>query len=111
MWLADLADEPLVVYSNDRSGGFNDTVFSLMRRAGVEPQVAQSVFEVSTLLGMAAAGVGIVIIAESLCALQATGVVYRELLDDGATTSMWTISRGEQASQQARQFLRILGDR
>jgi DNA-binding transcriptional LysR family regulator len=109
--LTDLADEPMVIYSNDRSGDFNENVFRLMRRAGVEPQVAQSVFEVSTLLGIVTAGVGIVIIAESLCALQSTGVVYRELLEEGASTSMWIIGRGGEASQQAGHFLRIVSGR
>ena len=89
--LSDLGNEAMVVYASDRSGGFTEALFSLMRNAGVEPHVAQSVSEVSTLLGLVAAGIGITIIAESLSSLQSAGLAYVPLLDDRATTAMWLV--------------------
>jgi DNA-binding transcriptional LysR family regulator len=89
--LADAAAHPLVVYANDRSGGFTDELFALMRVAGTEPRIAQTVREVSTLLGLVAAGVGITVVAESLCALQSAGLVYTPLLDDHAESAIWLI--------------------
>lgn len=89
--LSEIGSHSLVVYANDRSGGFTETLFMLMRTAGVEPRVAQSVREVSTLLGLVAAGIGITIIAESLSALQSSGLVYIPLLDDRATSAMWLV--------------------
>ena len=45
----------------------------------------------STLLGLVAAGVGITVVAESLCALQSAGLVYTALADDSAASAMWLV--------------------
>lgn len=89
--LAEAAAHPLVVYASDRSGGFTEELFALMRATGAEPRVAQTVREVSTLLGLVAAGVGITVVAESLCALQSAGLVYTALADDSAASAMWLV--------------------
>ncbi|MGK6325060.1 LysR substrate-binding domain-containing protein [Sphingomonas sp. DT-51] len=89
--LADAAAHPLVVYASDRSGGFTEELFALMRAAGAEPRVAQTVREVSTLLGLVAAGVGVTVVAESLCALQSAGLVYTPLADASAVSAMWLV--------------------
>ncbi|WP_242140244.1 LysR substrate-binding domain-containing protein [Sphingomonas sp. TREG-RG-20F-R18-01] len=105
--LSDLSDHSLVVYASDRSGGFTEALFALMRNAGVEPLVAQSVREVSTLLGLVAAGVGITIVAESLSALQSAGLVYVPLLDDRATSAMWLV-HADTPSLSGEHFLKIV---
>ncbi|MBI0476348.1 LysR family transcriptional regulator [Sphingomonas sp. MA1305] len=89
--LADAAAHPLVVYGNDRGGGFTEELFALIRAGGLEPNVAQSVSEVSTLLGLVAAGVGIAVVAKSLCALQSASLVYTELVDEGMASSVWLV--------------------
>jgi DNA-binding transcriptional LysR family regulator len=89
--LADLRGEPLVVYSRDLAGGFTDELFSLLRSSGVEPEVAQDVREVSTLFGLVSAGVGVTVMAESLCALQAANLVYRPLSDESARSALWVL--------------------
>ena len=106
--MADLAGEPLVVYASDRSGGFTEEIFALMREAGAEPLVAQSVREVSTLFGLAAAGVGITIVAESLCALQSAGLTYLPLLDEEARTAMWLVHHRDASTLASRNFVGIV---
>jgi DNA-binding transcriptional LysR family regulator len=108
LWLVDLAEHPLVIYSSQRSGGFTEEVFALMRRAGAEPVVAQSVHEVTTLLGLAAAGVGMTIIAESLRAIQSAGLVYVPLADEGTSTSMWLVHLREGGTLPCANFLGIM---
>jgi DNA-binding transcriptional LysR family regulator len=107
--LLDLAGEPMLVYASDRSGGFTEEIFALLHGAGVEPRVAQSVREVSTLLGLAAAGIGVTVLAQSLCALQSSGLVYLPLLDAGARTAMWLVHRNEGATLPCKNFLAIIG--
>lgn len=105
--LSDLGGHSLVVYATERSGGFTEGLFAMMRDAGAEPQIAQRVQEVSTLLGLVAAGVGITIIAESLASLQSAGLVYTPLLDDGATTAMWLV-HADKPSLSGEHFLGIV---
>lgn len=89
--LAEAGAHPLVVYRNDRSGGFTDELFASIRASGVEPNVAQTVGEVSTLLGLVAAGVGITVVAQSLCAMQSAGLVYSQLADTDAVSALWLV--------------------
>ncbi|MGI4731509.1 MAG: LysR substrate-binding domain-containing protein [Janthinobacterium lividum] len=105
---AQLAGEPLVVYASDRSGGFSEHVFRLMRDAGVEPEVAQSVQEISTLFGLTAAGVGVTIIAGSLRAMQSAGLVYRPVVDAGAVSSMWMVRRRDDDQPTCANFLALM---
>jgi DNA-binding transcriptional LysR family regulator len=106
--LADLGGEPMVVYGGDRSGCFSERLFAMMREDGIEPVIAQSVGEASTLLGLAAAGVGVTVVAGSLCALQSTGLTYLPLLDPQARTDMWLIHHRHAATLPCRQFLSIV---
>ncbi len=106
--LADLRGEPLVIYARDLSGGFTDELFRLLRAAGVEPTIAQDVREVSTLFGLVAAGVGLTVIAESLCALQAANLVYRPLSDESAKSSMWLLHLDAVSKTICQRFLDLI---
>jgi DNA-binding transcriptional LysR family regulator len=89
--LTDLRGERLVVYARDLAGGFTDELFTLLQNADVEPEIAQDVREVSTLFGLIAAGMGVTVLAESLCALQAANLVYRPLSDEAARSGLWLL--------------------
>jgi DNA-binding transcriptional LysR family regulator len=102
---ADLRGAPMLVYVRDRDSNFTTDLFRLMRTAGVEPCVAQQVRDVSTLFGLAAAGVGITVFAESLCALQSAKLVYRPLADAGAITTLWMLHLREGATLPCLNFL------
>jgi DNA-binding transcriptional LysR family regulator len=106
--LSDLRGEPLVFYARDLSGGFTDALFRLLREAGVEPKIAQDVREVSTLFGLVAAGVGLTVVAESLCALQAANIVYRPLSDEPAKSTMWLLHLDAVSKTICRHFLDLI---
>jgi len=107
--LADLAGEPLLIYKRDHCAVFTEELFAMLRGVGVEPRVAHEVREVSTLFGLAAAGIGLCVIAESMCALQSAKLVYRPLADPESTTAIWLIHLREGASLPCRNFLEIIG--
>lgn len=104
----ELADEPLIIYARDRAGGFTEELMAMFDAAGVQPRISQSVREIATLLGLAAAGVGITILSQSLSALRSNGLVYVPLVDPSAHTTIWLISDPDRASLPARNFLTIL---
>lgn len=105
--LADLADEPLVLYSNERST-FTGHLLHLLRENDIEPRVAQVVTDATTLFGLAAAGIGVMILVESLCALQSPMLTYRPIEDDAATIMLWLV-RHREPTLPCRNFLGMLG--
>jgi DNA-binding transcriptional LysR family regulator len=108
--LSDLAGQPLLLYAREEGATFTDELIAMIRGAGVEPVVAHRVREVSTLLGLAAAGVGVTILAESLCALRSTKLVYRPLSDPETVTAIWLLHLRHESSLPCRNFLRIIDD-
>jgi DNA-binding transcriptional LysR family regulator len=108
--LRDLAGEPMIVYAREHGATFTDELLGMLRDVGVEPRIEHRVREVSTLLGMAAAGVGVAVVAESLCALQSAKLVYRPLGDPHSITSIWLIHLSEGASLPCRNFLGIVAE-
>lgn len=106
--LRDLAGEPMLFYSRDHVATFVGELFEMLRGAGVEPVVAHMVREVSTLFGLAAAGVGVTVLAESLCALQSAKLVYRPLADPESITAMWLLHMRDGASLPCRNFVEIV---
>jgi DNA-binding transcriptional LysR family regulator len=104
----DLAGEPMLFYASDHRGAFTQELFQMLRAAGVEPVVAQTASEVSTLFGLAAAGVGITIVAESLRALQSANLVYREVIEESAVTTMWLLHRKESTTLACRNFIAMV---
>lgn len=106
--LHDLAGEPMIVYAREHGATFTDELLGMLRGVGVEPRIEHRVREVSTLLGMAAAGVGVAVVAESLCALQSARLVYRPLVDPESITSIWLIHLIDDASLPCRNFLDIV---
>jgi DNA-binding transcriptional LysR family regulator len=109
IWLRDLAGEPFLLYAQARSSGFTQELLAVLHDAGVAPNIAQTVNDVSSLFGLAAAGLGIAVLAESLCALRSDSLAYRPLLDEAATTGLWLIYR-EDRTLPCENFLRMFGD-
>lgn len=106
--LADLAGEPMVIYSNNRST-YTSELMSLLHDSGIAPiVVAHTVTDVSTLFGLAAAGIGVTVLAESLCNLQSATLVYRPIADEEACLMLWLV-RHRELRLPSRNFLALLG--
>jgi DNA-binding transcriptional LysR family regulator len=105
--VADLRDEPFVLYEHDFSSGFNDHLFALCRRAGFDPDVVQEASGIATLLGLVAAGFGLTVIGRSLSALHLDNVVYRVLADPDAISRLWIIHHRDPTAT-ARSFTELV---
>jgi len=95
----------MVFYSTERSL-FTGELMALMRERGVEPNVAQVASDVSTLFGLAAAGIGVMVLAESLCNLQSAALAYRPLT--GVTMMLWLVHHVSDLTLPCRHFLQVL---
>ena len=105
--IADLRDEPFVLYGSDYGAGFNEHLEELCANAGFTPRVVQEAAGLTTLLGLVAVGMGITIITRSLAALHPDNIMFRELDDRQALSSLWMIRRKD-LSTATRRFVDLV---
>lgn len=75
--IRDLAGWPLVLFPREFGRGLHDHVIELFNRAGLVPQVAQEVREATTIVGLVAAGVGILLLPDAYERIRVDGVHYK----------------------------------
>lgn len=78
------------------------------RRAGFEPEVAQEVNQLHTIIGLVGGGIGVALVPHSVSRLDLEGVVYRPLRDKDAPVAelvaAWSLER---ETPVLRRFLAI----
>ncbi|HEV2512641.1 LysR substrate-binding domain-containing protein [Bosea sp. (in: a-proteobacteria)] len=78
------------------------------KRAGFEPQVAQEVNQLHTIIGLVGGGIGVALVPQSISRLDLEGVVYRPLQDDDSPVAelaaAWSLNR---ETPVLRRFLAI----
>jgi DNA-binding transcriptional LysR family regulator len=105
--VADLADEPMVHYPYDREG-FQEDLHRLFGSVGLRPRIMQEAHEMSTLLGLVSAGLGITILPASLRRLHIANLHYREIAGDHALSRMWLIHNSARPRPTTLAFLGVI---
>ena len=96
--MAQLKDEPFVLYPANAGTGIYPQIFRLCRQAGFEPRIGQVAGEASTIIGLVAAGCGVSVLPASFDRIRMDGVCYRHISDPGASTRLLLAQRhGEQS--------------
>jgi DNA-binding transcriptional LysR family regulator len=90
--LAELREDGFITYPADRGAALYEETIRLCREAGFEPAIVQEASEISTIVGMVAAGLGIAIVPASVSAIAPAGVVYRSV-DPRAELERWAVWR------------------
>lgn len=90
--IADLRDEPLVLYSAVIGAGFNEHFLALCEQAGFLPNIAHEAGSLATLLGLVAAGFGATILAHSLTRLHVENLTYRPFAAP-LNCTLWLVHR------------------
>jgi DNA-binding transcriptional LysR family regulator len=108
--VAEIAGEAMVHYPYD-SEGFQEDLRRLWETIGLRPRIVQEVREMSTLLGLVAAGVGITVLPAPLRRLRVDTIRYRELSDASASSVMWLIHGETRVRPSCEAFLAILRGR
>jgi DNA-binding transcriptional LysR family regulator len=106
--LSDLKSEPFIMYPRQAGTGIYWQVTDLCTIAGFRPRVVREVLESSTMIGLVAAGVGIAIVPADMNCIQFSGVVYREIADAGAHTSLFIAKREGDRNEHLRSLCRLL---
>jgi DNA-binding transcriptional LysR family regulator len=81
--LADLASEPWLRLPRPTSPGVADPMREIFRAGGFEPNVVEESAQISTLLGMVAAGIGVCVLPPAVRRMRFRGVAYRRLTRGG----------------------------
>lgn len=108
--IAELAHEPFVFFPRSYGSGLYAQLLSLARQAGFSPHFTQEAGEAMTIIGLVSAGLGVSVLPASFQRMRIEGVVYRTLLDEGATSAVWLVQRERGSSAMAKAFAELVTD-
>jgi DNA-binding transcriptional LysR family regulator len=80
--LADLADEPFVLYGRESGPAVHDTIVGFCRAAGFSPRIVQEAVDVQTIVALVASNLGVSLLIAPTPHTDEAAVVYRPLVDD-----------------------------
>ncbi len=103
--LAQLAEEPFILHPRHIGTGLHDKVISLCTAAGFLPRVVLEAHQMSTIVGLAAAGVGVSIVPEAMRRVQVEGARFLRIADADATMVLAVACRGDDHRPSVRHFL------
>lgn len=103
--LSDLEGESLVLLTPAGSPGLRAALAGTIAQLGGEEQIVQDVAEMSTVIGLVAAGVGISLVPESVRALVRHGVTYRPLAGEAPIVRLAMVWRVTDDSPVLSAFL------
>lgn len=87
--LAQCRDEPFVALSEERAPGFHQHVLSLCAQHGFHPRMIQQVAELTTIVALVRAGLGVAVVPESFQGSRIEGVRFHPI---GGEDSSWQVS-------------------
>ena len=100
--LAALSLEPFVLFSRPVGSGLYDQIVSACHRAGFSPRVTQEASQVTSIVNLVAAGLGVSVVPSSMRKIHSEGIVFRALEDDHAVAQMSMVWRRSDSSATVR---------
>lgn len=97
--LAALSLEPFVLFSRPVGAGLYDQIIHACHRAGFSPRVTQEAAQVTSIVNLVAAGLGVSLVPASMQKIHSEGITYRAL-EDGAPVAQMSLiyRRGDTAA-------------
>ena len=102
--LRSLGAEPLVLFPRDQAPGFHDLLTGRLAATGRLPHVVQYAPEMTTIIGLVAAGIGLSPVPASVAGLGLEGVTYRPLTG-APDTELVAVTRAGDESPLVEAFL------
>lgn len=106
--LAELENEPFIVFSQSRPSPFYEYILRLCAEAGFQPSIVQQVGEIQTALGLVAAEIGVALVPASTHNLHREGVIYKSLAAPQPIIEMTMQFRKDEASPVVERFMEII---
>jgi DNA-binding transcriptional LysR family regulator len=100
--LLALSIEPFVLFPRSVGAGLYDAILASCQEAGFSPRVVQETLQVTSIVNLVAAGLGVSIVPSSMQQVHTEGVSYRPLRPPAPSARLDLLYRsGEQAPQIA----------
>lgn len=106
--LRTFAQEPFVAFHRSAGAGIHDHMIALCAAAGFTPRIVQEAGEASTLISLAAAGLGAAILPTTCNHIQVDGARFVRLADKGAHSEVQLAWRSEGVTPLLRNFIALL---
>ncbi|NML43588.1 LysR family transcriptional regulator [Ramlibacter sp. G-1-2-2] len=106
--LADLAGQPLVMYSEKEGKYFHDKIAALFTASAAQPQYLHHIGQTHTIMALVAAGLGLAIVPASAQQLRFEHVVFRPLWRADVVAEIYLAWRPDAANPAAhtiREFI------
>ncbi len=96
--LSRLKAEPFVLFSRPFGSGLYDEIINACRRAGFSPRIGQEASQITSIVNLVAAGLGVSLVPASMQQVHSVGVAYRPILGDAPKARMSLAYRADDAS-------------
>ena len=106
--LAALSEEPFVMPARHTRSGLYDKVKELCAHAGFAPRVVTEAYQVTTVIALVAAGIGVSIVVAGMRRAAIPGLAFAEIADDRAYIDLLVIHRDGDTAPTVRNFLELL---
>ncbi|HKU97515.1 MAG TPA: LysR substrate-binding domain-containing protein [Vineibacter sp.] len=107
--LAELADEPFVLYPLTPGPSVTERIVAACQEAGFVPRIVQEVMHLQTAVSLVAAGVGISLVPQAAAQAQARrGVTFIALSPPAPTAPLAVAWREDDVSPPLRHFLAVI---
>ncbi len=105
--LAKLAKDPFILFPRSIGPTLYDTIMDACRKSGFEPQVDQFAPQISSIVNLVAAELGVSIVPSSMSQLHVAGVVFREIKCQAPTARLALAYRKGNTSHLVRNFMAV----
>lgn len=109
--LAELAEEPFLVYGHRTFLTMNEMLTNHCLAAGFRPREVQFVNEMQTLLSLVSAGLGVALVPRTVEYLKRPDIVLQPLSDPVPRMDLLMVWRAEETSPAAQLFMRTVRTR
>ena len=106
--LAKLAKDPFILFPRSIGPTLYDTIMDACRKSGFEPHVDQFAPQISSIVNLVAAELGVSIVPASMSQLHVAGVVFREIKGQAPTARLALAYRKGYTSHLVRNFMAAL---
>jgi DNA-binding transcriptional LysR family regulator len=103
--VSDLRNQPLIMYPREAGIGLYWQVIRLCAKAGFRPRIVREVLELTTIIGLVDAGVGIAIVPADTKSIRLDGVAYVPLRDADAISTLYLAFRDRDPNEHLRALL------
>jgi DNA-binding transcriptional LysR family regulator len=106
--LAELSSFPLITFPSDCGSGLNDIITTLYRGNDLTPRPGPIGKQITSIIALVAAGLGVAVVPQCTQALVKGGVTYRPLAEPGATAPLLVLTRRRERSPLVSVFIGMI---